>query len=166
LKGGIELKVVKGDITALEADVIVNAANGIGPMGGGVAAAIRRAGGKEIEEEAIEVCKKEDPAEGDVYVTGAGKLKFKYVFHAVTMKQPAQPSSVEIVEKCLYSLLGKAKEMKVRSMVLPALATGVGDVPKDQVARVYASILGKVDDIEVTVADVSGDFIEKLEKYL
>jgi len=148
------MKVVKGDITTMEADVIVNAANGIGPMGGGVAAALRRAGGEEIEEEAIAVCKKEDPFEGQVYV------------HAVTMKQPAQPSSIEIVKKCLYSLLDKAREMGIKSMVLPALATGVGGVPKDCVAKVYAEILRNVNGIDITVADVSGKFIEILEQYL
>ncbi|MBA1333669.1 MAG: Appr-1-p processing domain protein [Firmicutes bacterium] len=160
------MKTVVGDITSLEADVIVNAANGIGPMGGGVAAAIRRIGGIEIEKEAIEVCRRIDPSEGEVYVTGAGKLKFKYVFHAVTMKQPAQPSSIEIVKKCINSLLEKAREMKITSMVLPALATGVGGVPKEEVAKVYASMLGKVTDIDITVADVSGEFIKKLEKYM
>lgn len=160
------MKVVKGDITAMKADVIVNAANGIGPMGGGVAAAIKRAGGKEIEDEAIEVCKRENPAEGDVYVTTGGRLKCKYVFHAVTMKQPAQPSSIKIVERCLHSLLEKAREMNIKSMVLPALATGVGGVPKDEVAGVYARILGDVKDIDITIADVSGEFIEKLRKYL
>lgn len=160
------MKTVTGDITSLEADVIVNAANGIGPMGGGVAAAIRRAGGREIEEEAIEVCRRTDPAEGEVYVTGAGKLKFRYVFHAVTMKQPAQPSSIEIVKTCLDSLLEKAREMEIASMVLPALATGVGGVPKEEVAKVYASILGKVIGIDITVADVSGEFIKKVEKYM
>ncbi len=160
------MKVVKGDITAMEADVIVNAANGIGPMGGGVAAALRRAGGKEIEEEAIQICRKEDPREGEVYVTGGGKLKCRYIFHAVTMKQPAQPSSIEIVRECLDALLRKARNMNIRSMVLPALATGVGGVSKDKVAQVYAEILGNVDDIDITVADVSGSFIEILERYL
>lgn len=160
------MKVVKDDITTMEADVIVNAANGIGPMGGGVAAALRRAGGNEIEQEAIEVCEKADPYEGQVYVTGGGKLNCKYILHAVTMKQPAQPSSVEIVENCLHSLLKKAREMGIKSMILPALATGVGGVPKDQAARVYAEILEDVDDIDITVADVSGKFVEILEQYL
>ncbi|MFO7152403.1 MAG: macro domain-containing protein [Bacillota bacterium] len=160
------MKLSVGDITKAEVDVIVNAANGMGPMGGGVALAIKRAGGKEIEEEAIEVCKKLDPRPGDVYVTSAGALKAKYIFHAVTMKRPAEPSSVEIVRKCLHSLLEKAREMKIKSMALPALATGVGGVPKKDVAKVYKEVLENVEDIEITVMDVSGEFIKYLEEEL
>jgi O-acetyl-ADP-ribose deacetylase (regulator of RNase III) len=163
---GDKVKLVMGDITKAEADVIVNAANGIGPMGGGVALAIKKAGGKVIEDEAIRVCSQLDPRPGDVYVTTAGGLKAKYIFHAVTMKRPAEPSSVEIVRKCLQSLLEKAREMKVKSMVLPALATGVGGVPKKDVARVYKEVLGDVEDIDITVMDVSGEFIKYLEEEL
>ncbi|ADL07645.1 macro domain-containing protein [Thermosediminibacter oceani] len=157
------MKVVIGDITKAEADVIVNAANGLGPMGGGVALAIKKAGGKVIEDEAIRICKETDPRPGDVYVTTAGGLRAKYIFHAVTMKRPAEPSSVEIVRKCLQSLLEKARQMGIKSMVLPALATGVGGVPKKDVARVYREILGEVKDIDITVMDISGDFIKYLE---
>lgn len=154
------MKAVVGDITKAEADVIVNAANGIGPMGGGVAYAIKKAGGKIIEDEAIKVCRETDPQPGDVYVTTAGKLKAKYVFHAVTMKYPAEPSSVEIVKKCLVSLLNKARQMSVKSMVIPALATGVGGVPKKDVAAAFKEILGEVKDIDITVMDINEDFIE------
>jgi O-acetyl-ADP-ribose deacetylase (regulator of RNase III) len=154
------VKAVVGDITKAEADVIVNAANGIGPMGGGVAYAIKKAGGKIIEDEAIKVCRETDPQPGDVYVTTAGKLKAKYVFHAVTMKYPAEPSSVEIVKKCLVSLLNKARQMSVKSMVIPALATGVGGVPKKDVAAAFKEILGEVKDIDITVMDINEDFIE------
>ncbi|MGB9813980.1 MAG: macro domain-containing protein [Thermovenabulum sp.] len=153
------MKAVVGDITKAAADVIVNAANGIGPMGGGVALAIKKAGGKIIEEEAIEVCKKMDPKPGDVYITTAGNLNAKYVFHAVTMKYPAEKSNIEIVRKCLDNLLKKAREMKVKSMVIPALATGVGGVPKREVAEVFKEVLSKVEDIEITVMDINEDFI-------
>ncbi|MDI3535180.1 MAG: O-acetyl-ADP-ribose deacetylase [Thermosediminibacterales bacterium] len=158
------MKTAIGDITKASADVIVNAANGIGPMGGGVAYALKKAGGKVIEEEAIEVCRKEDPQEGDVYVTTAGNLNAKYIFHAVTMKQPAQPSSIEIVEKCLHSLLKKAREMGIKSMVMPALATGVGGVSKKAVAESFKKILSGVEDIEITVMDKNGDFIKFLNE--
>jgi O-acetyl-ADP-ribose deacetylase (regulator of RNase III) len=154
------MKAVVGDITKAEADVIVNAANGIGPMGGGVAYAIKKAGGKIIEDEAIKVCRETDPQPGDVYVTTAGKLKAKYVFHAVTMKYPAEPSSVEVVKKCLVSLLNKARQMSVKSMVIPALATGVGGVPKKDVAAAFKEIMGEVKDIDITVMDINEDFIK------
>ncbi|MGI6485116.1 MAG: macro domain-containing protein [Tepidanaerobacteraceae bacterium] len=153
------MKAVLGDITQADTDVIVNAANGIGPMGGGVAYAIKKAGGKIIEDEAIRVCKRNDPKVGDVYVTTAGNLKAKYVFHAVTMKYPAEPSNVQIVQKCLKSIIQKARELKVKSMVIPALATGVGGVSKKDAAMVFRQILADVKDIEITVMDINEDFI-------
>lgn len=132
-----------GDLTQVQADAIVNAANGIGPMGGGVAAALRRAAGREVEEEAIARCKKEGPfAPGSVYVTGAGHLKARFLLHAVTMTYPAQPSSVEIVERCLHRLVEVAQQMQLRRVALPFLATGVGGVRYEESAPRYPQILG------------------------
>lgn len=73
---------------------------------------------------------------------------------------------MEIVRKCLHSLLEKAREMKIKSMALPALATGVGGAPKKDVAKVYKEVLENVEDIEITVMDVSGEFIKYLEEEL
>lgn len=160
------LKWLVGDLTKVEADVLVNAANGLGPMGGGVAGALRRTGGEEIEKEAIAVCRREDPQPGDVYVTGAGKLRARYIFHAVTMKRPGERSSPAVVEKCLHSLLAKAREYGVKSLAVPALATGVGGVPREAVADAFARVLGPVTDLEITVVDVNREFIDLLEKAL
>ncbi|MCR4418743.1 MAG: macro domain-containing protein [Clostridia bacterium] len=160
------MKCLVGDLTRVEADVLVNAANGLGPMGGGVAGALRRTGGREIEDEAIAVCRREDPQPGEVYVTGAGRLRARYIFHAVTMKRPAERSSLAVVEKCLLSLLEKARQYGVRSIALPALATGVGGVPREEVARAFARILGPVTDLEITVVDVHPEFIALVEECL
>lgn len=154
------MKAVLGDITKAKADVIVNAANGVGPMGGGVAYAIKCAGGKIIEEEAKHICKKTDPQVGDVYVTTAGNLDAKYVFHAVTMKNPAERSNIDIVIKCLKTLVEKARTMNVKTMVIPALATGVGGVSKRDVAVAFREILGNIEDIDITVMDINEDFIK------
>lgn len=159
------MKIIKGDITKAKADVIVNAANGMGPMGGGVALAIRRAGGREIEDQAVRVCRETNPKVGDVYVTTAGSLDARYVFHAVTMKRPAEPSSAAIVEQCLKSLIKKAREMNVKSLVIPALATGVGGVPKKEAARVFAEVLSPITDLDITVMDISDEFIDALLEY-
>ena len=77
-----EIKVVIGDITELRADAIVNAANNKLLMGGGVAGAIKRKGGRVIEEEAV----KKGPIEiGQAVQTRAGELAAKYVIHAATI---------------------------------------------------------------------------------
>jgi len=157
------VRLIIGDITKMEADVIVNAANGIGTMGGGVAYAIKMAGGEVIEREAIRICNELEPKEGDVYVTSAGNLKAKYIFHAVTMKNPAQPSSIEIVKKCLLSLLKKAREYEIKSMVIPALGTGVGGLSKEEVAKIYKDILEGISEIDIMVIDRDGEFIKYLK---
>src|SRR3989338_5638355 len=77
-----EIKVIMGDITELRVDAIVNAANNKLVMGGGVAGAIKKKGGRVIEEEAV----KKGPIEiGDAVATSAGELAAKYVIHAATM---------------------------------------------------------------------------------
>ncbi|MBE0466158.1 MAG: macro domain-containing protein, partial [Candidatus Desulforudis sp.] len=103
------MKAQVGDLTRFEADVLVNAANGQGYMGGGVAGALLRRGGPEIEAEAVRTCRETKPQTGQVYVTTAGNLPARYIYHAVTMLHPAERSSVEIVEQCLHSVLLKAR---------------------------------------------------------
>lgn len=153
------MKVMVGDITRVTADVIVNAANGMGPMGGGVALALRSFGGTGIEKEAIQVCKELNPHEGEVYVTSAGRLNAEYIFHAVTMKKPVQPAKIEVVRACLVSLVQKSRAMKMVSMAVPALGTGVGRLPKKQVAEVFVEILHSVQDIEIIIIDIDAEFV-------
>jgi len=83
---GVRIVVLTGDITKQEVDAIVNPANSMLVMGGGVAGAIKRVGGKEIEDESV----KHAPVPvGEAVATGAGRLKAKYVIHAPTMERPA-----------------------------------------------------------------------------
>jgi O-acetyl-ADP-ribose deacetylase (regulator of RNase III) len=154
------VKAQVGDLTQFEAEVLVNAANGQGYMGGGVAGALRRRGGPEIEAEAIRVCRETNPQTGQVYVTGAGKTPARFIYHAVTMLHPAERSSPEIVEQCLYSVLEKAREQGITTIGIPALGTGVGRVPKAEVAEKYLKVLGPVTDIEITVLDIDREFIK------
>src|SRR5882672_6710319 len=80
----IAITVVEGDITRLEVDAVVNAANDHLWMGAGVAGAIKRAGGQVIEREAVA---KGPIAVGDAVTTGAGRLKARYVIHGAVMGQ-------------------------------------------------------------------------------
>jgi O-acetyl-ADP-ribose deacetylase (regulator of RNase III) len=155
------IRAVNGDITQLQ-DVpyICNAANGIGLMGGGVAAAIRRAGGKEIETEAIKVCKEQNPMPGDLYVTSAGTLPFKGIIHLVTMKEPAGATSYDIVKTCLDHLVAYCRDHGIHKVALPALGTGVGKLDKTKVAAIFKEVLGPVQDIEFIVVDIDREFIQ------
>ena len=128
----INIEVYKGDITQLELDALVNAANNRLWMGGGVAGALKRAGGKEIEDEAV---KKGPIPIGEAIVTAAGKLKAKYIIHAAVMGQDLKTDAEKIRQATKNSLL-RADELGIKSIVFPALGTGVGGFPLDECARI------------------------------
>ncbi len=89
----VKIQILEGDITKVSADALVNAANNHLRMGAGVAGAIRKAGGKEIEEEAI---RKGPISVGEVVDTGAGKLPVKYIIHAAVMGQDLRTDAEKI----------------------------------------------------------------------
>lgn len=126
------IEVQRGDITQLECDAVVNAANNRLWMGGGVAGALKRAGGKEIEAEAV---KKGPIPVGEAVVTGAGKLKARYVIHAAVMGQDLKTDAEKIGQATRNSLL-RADELGMKSLAFPALGTGVGGFPLDECARI------------------------------
>jgi O-acetyl-ADP-ribose deacetylase (regulator of RNase III) len=116
------LEIVRGDITDETTDAIVNAANNHLWMGAGVAGAIKRKGGEEIEEEAVA----QGPVEiGDAVVTGGGLLKTKWVIHAAVMGQDLH-TNAEFIKKSVQKVLALAELKKLTSVSFPALGTGVG----------------------------------------
>jgi O-acetyl-ADP-ribose deacetylase len=128
----MEIEVSDGDITALQVDAIANAANDRLWMGAGVAGAIKRAGGAEIEREAVAL----GPiAVGSAVATSGGKLNASYVIHAAVMGQDLQ-TNAELVGKATRSALEVADELGVESLALPAFGTGVGGFPIDEAARI------------------------------
>jgi O-acetyl-ADP-ribose deacetylase (regulator of RNase III) len=126
------VSVVRGDITQVEADAIVNPSNSYGVMGGGVALAIKLRGGEEIEREAMA---KAPINVGSAAVTTAGRLKAKAVIHASTMQKPAQRVGVNEVRLATRAALQAASQHGFRSVAFPGMGTGVGGVPKDEAAR-------------------------------
>ncbi len=128
----IKIEVQRGDIAKLELDALVNAANNRLWMGGGVAGALKRAGGQEIEAEAV---KKGPIPIGEAVATGAGKLKAKYVIHAAVMGQDLRTDAAKIRQATRNSLL-RADELGMKSIAFPALGTGVGGFPMDECARI------------------------------
>lgn len=128
----VRIEVNQGDITRLELDALVNAANNRLWMGGGVAGALKRAGGQEIEAEAI---KKGPIPVGEAVATGAGKLKAKYVIHAAVMGQDLRTDAAKIRQATRNSLL-RADELGIKSIAFPALGTGVGGFPLAECAQI------------------------------
>jgi O-acetyl-ADP-ribose deacetylase len=126
------LEVVDGDITQLEVDAVANAANTHLRHGGGVAAAIARAAGPELERESRERA----PIElGGAVETTAGDLPARWVLHAATM-EPGGPTSADVIRRATASTLRRADELGARSLALVAFGTGVGGFPLDQAARI------------------------------
>jgi O-acetyl-ADP-ribose deacetylase (regulator of RNase III) len=126
------IHVAEGDLTQLAVDAIVNPANSLGVMTGGVAAAIREAGGQAIEDEA----KASAPiAVGAAVVTTGGELFAKAVIHAPTMEEPGQKIGVENVRRATRAALVAAARSNHAVIAFPAIGIGVGGVPEDEAAR-------------------------------
>ena len=126
-----ELEVVAGDVTSLEVDAIANAANTQLKHGGGVAGAISRAGGPEVQRESDE---RAPIGLGEAVETTAGRMPVRWVIHAATMELGG-PTSAEIIERATRSTLAKAEELGCHSLALVAFGTGVGGFPLDEAAR-------------------------------
>ena len=132
--GGVRLDVVDGDIVTLAVDAVVNAANDHLWMGAGVAGALKRAGGPEVEREAVA---KGPIAIGDAVAATAGRLPARWVIHAAVMGQDLR-TSAQIIEQATSSTLRVADELGARSVALPAFGTGVGGFPVGECARLMA----------------------------
>ncbi|HIE22913.1 MAG TPA: macro domain-containing protein [Candidatus Korarchaeota archaeon] len=120
---GVLIEVVEGDITEINVEAIVNPANSKLLMGGGVAGAIKRKGGVEIEKEA----RRKAPVQiGDAVVTSAGKLPAKWVIHAPTVIRPAGRATIESVSLATKAALRAAEEIGANSIAFPAMGAGIG----------------------------------------
>jgi O-acetyl-ADP-ribose deacetylase len=128
----LELEVYEGDITALAVDAIANAANDRLWMGAGVAGAIKRAGGEEIEREAVAL----GPIPlGEAVTTGAGRLEARHVIHGAVMGQDLTTSAA-LVARTTRRCLEVADELGAGSLALPAFGTGVGGFPLAECAEI------------------------------
>jgi O-acetyl-ADP-ribose deacetylase (regulator of RNase III) len=128
----MELDVREGDIAAVEVDAVANAANDHLWMGAGVAGALKRAGGEEIEREAV--AKGPIPI-GTAIATTAGRLPARYVIHGAVMGQDLT-TNASLVRATTRACLALADELGCASLALPAFGTGVGGFPVDECARI------------------------------
>lgn len=131
---GTTIEAVQGDITTLRVDAITNAANDHLWMGAGVAGAIKGRGGNAIEHEAV--AKGPIPL-GSAVETGAGELPAYYVIHGAVMGQDLR-TDLPTVARTTRSVLELAEVLRVSSIALPLLGTGVGGLGLDEVARTMA----------------------------
>jgi O-acetyl-ADP-ribose deacetylase len=155
----VDLEVVEGDISQLDVDAIANAANNHLWMGAGVAGAIKRAGGNEIEAEAMA----QGPVEvGEVVVTGGGNLKAKNVIHGAVMGQDLR-TNAELLARTTRRVLKAADDLGARSVALPAFGTGVGGFPLAECAQIMVREASSLEprSLERVVFAVFGDDAEE-----
>jgi O-acetyl-ADP-ribose deacetylase (regulator of RNase III) len=126
------IEVLDTDITKLEVDAIANAANTRLMHGGGVAGAIARAGGPEVQAESD---RRAPIGLGEAVETTGGSMPCRWVIHAATMELGG-PTSAEIIRRATASTLAKADELGATSLALVAFGTGVGGFPLDEAARI------------------------------
>jgi O-acetyl-ADP-ribose deacetylase len=155
----IALEVQQADVTRLDVDAITNAANTQLKHGGGVAAAISRAGGPAVQRESNE---KAPIGLGDAVETTAGDMPAGYVIHAATMELGG-PTSAEIIARATRATLSKADDLGCRSLALVAFGTGVGGFPLDEAARLMVGAVRGHEprSLERVVFAVHGDEAER-----
>jgi len=132
--------IVTGDLVEQEVDAIVNAANSELQLGGGVAGAIRRAGGPAIQDE----CDAHGPVKvGEAAITSAGTLPARFVIHAASMSLGSRTTR-ESLRSSMDHAFRLAHQHEVRSIAVPAVGTGIAGFPIDECARVMAECLDHV----------------------
>lgn len=126
------LELIEGDITEMETDAIVNAANAQLVLGGGVAGAISKKGGPEIQEQ----CDKAGPTfVGGAVITTGGNLKAKYVIHAVGPRM-GEGNENEKLKNATLNSLKAADENDLKSISFPAISTGIFGFPIQKCAEI------------------------------
>ena len=128
-----QISVFKGDITGLEVDAIVNAANKTLLGGGGVDGAIHRAAGIKLELACLKLggCKV-----GEAKITDGFKLKAKYIIHTVGPQYSGAKEDPELLSACYRNSLNLAKEHGVHTIAFPCISTGVYGYPAEDAAKV------------------------------
>lgn len=132
------IQVIKGDITKIKVDAIVNAANTSLLGGGGVDGAIHRAGGKVILEECQKIRNKQKGCKvGEAVITKAGNLPAKFVIHTVGPVWNDGNSNEELLLSSSYlNCLNLALQNNVQSISFPNISTGIYKFPKDKAALI------------------------------
>jgi len=169
--GNKRINLVHGDITAEDVDAIVNAANTSLKHGGGVAAAIARAGGHIIQQESDKIG---HVPTGDAAVTSGGSLKARYVIHTVGPIW-GEGDEERKLRSAVRSALERASELNLNSISMPAVSGGIYGYPKEECATVILSGIAEyLKDVKTSLhsvniclvnKDMIGIFSEKIRAY-
>ena len=167
------ITVIKGDITKVKADAIVNAANSSLMGGGGVDGAIHRAGGPAILEACKAIVARQGSCPtGEAVITTAGRLPARYVIHTVgPVWQGGRQGEQEKLANCYMNSLLLAVEHKCKSIAFPNISTGVYRFPKEAAAQIAVQTVrgilnqhASIEQVLLTCFDEENYFF--VQKYL
>ncbi|HEX2689231.1 MAG TPA: macro domain-containing protein [Kofleriaceae bacterium] len=128
----MQVHIARAELWSLPVDAVVNPANSLGIMGGGIGGSLRRQGGDTIQQEAMKVA---PIAVGAAIVTTAGQLPAKHVIHVPTMEEPGMKIGAENVRRAARAALIAADRNHFKVIAMSGIGTDLGDVPIDEAAR-------------------------------
>lgn len=157
-----QIQIVKGDITKLSVDAIVNAANTSLLGGGGVDGAIHRAGGSQILEDCRKIIARQGGCKvGEAVITTAGKLNANFVIHTVgPVWNNGTKNENEKLQNCYLNTLKLATKNNCKTIAFPSISTGIYKFPKERAAKIAIQTISKYlenDEIIENVILVSFD---------
>jgi O-acetyl-ADP-ribose deacetylase len=128
----MQVHVAKAELWSLPVDAVVNPANSLGIMGGGIGGSLRRQGGDVIQQAAMAAA---PIAVGAALVTTAGQLPAKHVIHVPTMEEPGMMIGAENVRRAARAALIASDRNGFKTIAIPGIGTDLGNVPIDEAAR-------------------------------
>ena len=145
----MKVEIIKADITEIQVDAIVNAANTSLLGGGGVDGAIHRKGGKAILDECIQIRNKQGGCKvGEAVITTAGNLPSKYVIHTVgPVWNGDKEEKNNLLASCYQNSLELAVQNNIRTIAFPGISTGIYRFPKDKAAEIAIKTVRNFDKI-------------------
>ncbi len=167
----MKIKVIKGYITTIETNAIVNDANTSLLGGGGVDGAIHRKGGTKILEECIAIRNKQGGCNvGEAVITSAGNLPSKYVIHTVgPVWNGDKEEKKKLLENCYQNCLELAVKNNIKTIAFPNISTGIYHFPKDKAATIAIETVSnfnqndKIDEVVfVCFDDENYDLYQKI----
>lgn len=146
-----KIQIIRTDITTIEVDAIVNAANTSLLGGGGVDGAIHKKGGKKILQECIAIRNKQGGCKvGEAVITSAGNLPSKFVIHTVGPVWNGENSKTNnLLRNCYHNSLNLAVKLQLKTVAFPNISTGIYHFPKERAALLAIDAVRNHKDIEL-----------------
>lgn len=162
----MQVHIARADIWTLPVDAVVNPANSLGIMGGGIGGAIRNHGGLVIQQAAMQAA---PIAVGAALVTTAGQLPAKNVIHVPTMEEPGMKIGAENVRRAARAALIAADRNNFKVIAMPGIGTDLGEVPFDEAARAIVEEIRahrRPNPETIYLVDQNQEMIDALEEAL